>query len=78
MSRRFSWTACALAMGLLGFAGLRSHAEEPEATPKIARVGAPAPAFRLNDQAGKAVALFDKAPGVWTVLAFYPRAMTPG
>jgi hypothetical protein len=41
-------------------------------------VGAPAPAFRLNDHTGRAVAVGPGATKTWTVLAFFPKAMTPG
>ncbi len=41
------------------------------------KVGEPAPTIRLNDHAGKAVAL-DGSSKRWAVLAFYPKAMTGG
>ncbi len=41
------------------------------------RVGQPAPAFALQDQAGKRHALSDYA-GKWLVLYFYPKNDTPG
>ena len=44
---------------------------------KRPEIGKPAPAFRLNDQTGKIVALGGKHPS-WTVLAFFPKAATPG
>jgi len=40
-------------------------------------VGKPAPAFRLNDQTGHLVSVGGKNE-LWTVVAFYPKAMTPG
>ena len=43
--------------------------------PAAPEIGKPAPTFRLNDHTGKAVEI---GPGSWTVLAFYPKAMTPG
>ncbi len=36
-----------------------------------------APAFRLNDHTGNSVSIGGKQEK-WTVLAFYPKAMTPG
>ncbi|NOT28880.1 MAG: hypothetical protein HOP15_00365 [Planctomycetes bacterium] len=45
--------------------------------PKKPEVGKPAPALRLNDQGGKIVALGGKRAS-WTVLAFFPKAATPG
>jgi len=41
-------------------------------------VGAEAPDFRLNDHTGKAVRLADLRGKSWVVLAFFPKAMTPG
>lgn len=41
------------------------------------QVGKPAPAFRLNDHTGAAVRVGRKSE-TWTVLAFYPKAATPG
>ena len=41
-------------------------------------VGDPAPAFRLNDQDGKALSLAQATKDTWVVLAFYPKAATPG
>lgn len=41
------------------------------------KVGEPAPAFRLNDHTGQATAVGGAAQG-WTVVAFYPKALTPG
>jgi peroxiredoxin len=40
-------------------------------------VGQAAPAFRLNDHLGKVVALGGKR-STWSVLAFFPKAATPG
>ena len=52
--------------------------KEPVPTPPpVPAVGKSAPAFRLNDHTGRAVAVGGKAAR-WTVLAFYPKAMTPG
>ena len=46
---------------------------------KIARpeVGKPAPTFRLNDHAGAVHSIGGKGDD-WTILAFFPKAMTPG
>lgn len=47
--------------------------------PASATVGSQAPAFRLNDHTGKLVAVGGATKdGTWTVLAFYPKAATPG
>jgi peroxiredoxin len=44
---------------------------------KRPEIGKPAPALRLNDQTGNIVELAGKRAG-WTVLAFFPKAATPG
>lgn len=49
----------------------------PGPAPKLPEVGKPAPALRLNDHTGKIVTLGGKTPK-WSVLAFYPKAMTSG
>jgi len=43
----------------------------------LPEVGKPAPAFRVNNQEGHLVAV-GGASKTWTVLAFYPKAGTPG
>jgi hypothetical protein len=51
----------------------------PAPAPPGATVGQPAPAFRLNDQTGALVSVGgEDKDGDWTVLAFYPKAATPG
>jgi len=42
------------------------------------KVGAKAPAFRLNDHEGAARTLDELRGDGWLVLAFYPKAMTSG
>lgn len=49
---------------------------KPQAEP-VPAVGAAAPAFRLNDHTGRAVAVGGRADD-WTVVAFYPKAATSG
>jgi len=44
---------------------------------KRPEVGKPAPALRLNDHHGNIVELGGKRAN-WTVLAFFPKAATPG
>ncbi len=44
---------------------------------KYPEVGKPAPTFKLNDQAGQLHGIGD-ANDDWTVVAFFPKAMTPG
>lgn len=51
--------------------------ERQRPKPAVAKVGAPAPAFRLNDHRGKFVRIGGKADH-WTVVAFYPKALTGG
>ena len=50
---------------------------KPAASAEIATVGKPAPMFKLNDHTGKGVKVGGPSK-TWTVLAFYPRAMTRG
>ena len=40
-------------------------------------IGKPAPVFTVKDHDGKDVTVGGKSE-TWTVLAFYPKAMTPG
>lgn len=49
----------------------------PQDTSRKPEVGKPAPALRLNDQRGSIVELGGKRTN-WTVLAFFPKAATPG
>jgi peroxiredoxin Q/BCP len=64
--------ALALSLALLPLA---AAAAEP--SPTQPAVGAPAPAFRLQDQTGAWRSLSDYA-GKWLVLYFYPKDDTPG
>ena len=63
---------------LLALAALGPMAQENK-TPKakVAKVGEPAPLFRLNDQAGKGTSIGSESEQ-WTVLAFFPKAFTGG
>lgn len=49
----------------------------PKPAPKVAEVDKPAPAFSLNDHTGAKVSVGGEAK-TWTVIACYPKAMTPG
>lgn len=52
-----------------------------EGGPSRPAVGDKAPAFRLNDHTGRAVRVAppkDGEEGRWTVMAFFPKAATPG
>jgi peroxiredoxin Q/BCP len=64
-----AWGTAALA-ATLAFAG----PEEPSGPV----VGSAAPDFRLNDQAGKAVRFSEARGEGWAILAFFPKAATPG
>lgn len=55
---------------------LQDPATKPEAKAGP-QVGQPAPTGRLNDHEGHAVTVGGKSDK-WTVLAFYPKAATPG
>ena len=63
---------------LLAAAAFAVRAEEEPSATEGAVVGRPAPDLRLNDQTGRAVRLQEFGEGHWTVLAFYPKALTPG
>ena len=63
--------AAAAAATVLGGLAMAGEGKSPE-------VGAPAPDFRLNDHAGRAVRLSDFRGKSWVALAFFPKAMTPG
>ena len=45
--------------------------------PQPPKVGELAPTFRLNDHMAQAVSVGGKSDR-WTVVAFFPKAMTPG
>ena len=47
---------------------------KPDAGPKV---GKPAPTARLNDHNGEVVAI-GGAQEHWSILAFFPKAATPG
>ena len=51
--------------------------QEPDPQPMLPEVGSKAPAFRLNDQDGEVHAVGGEH-AQWTVLAFYPKALTGG
>lgn len=64
-------TAFALTLALVA----SQEEAPPKPTPLV--VGAEAPLFQLNDHSGKTVRVGGKSKS-WTVLAFYPKALTPG
>src|SRR4051794_38274472 len=59
---------------VLALGGVSARAADAAATPAI---GSPAPAFKLQDQAGKWHSLADYK-GKWVALYFYPKDDTPG
>ena len=61
---------------LVGVLGILAWAEDEKS--EVPVVGAAAPAWRLNDQTGKARTLADAHKDAWVVLAFFPKAATPG
>lgn len=65
------------ALLLLPFLALLPLTRQDAAAPKMPEVGKPAPALRLNDHKGNIVTLGGKTKN-WSVLAFYPKAMTSG
>ena len=67
-----------LAVLLLSGALLASQeADKRPTVPTLPELGSAAPAFKLNDHEGKLVAVGGEVDH-WTVLAFYPKALTPG
>ena len=54
-----------------------SPQDAPKTAAKRPEVGKVAPALRLNDHHGNIVELGGKRTN-WTVLAFFPKAATPG
>jgi len=67
-----------VAFALLGIAASAAALlGPPQRTPAGPEVGKPAPKIRLNDHAGKIVEIGGAAKS-WTVLAFFPKAATPG
>ena len=65
-----------IAATLLGLLTFPTQDAEKTAM-KMPEVGKPAPSVRLNDHTGKIVTLGGKTEK-WSVLAFYPKAMTSG
>lgn len=63
-------------VALIGLLTL-AHQGAPKTPAKMPEVGKPAPALRLNDHHGNIVELGGKRTN-WTVLAFFPKAATPG
>ena len=68
--RLLPFASVALALALAG----SPQDEEKSPAPVI---GKAAPAIRLNDQNGKAVSVGGETDH-WTILAFFPKAATPG
>jgi len=64
-------------LALLLTSALLLAQDEETAGPRPPAVGELAPSFRLNDQAGNLRTVGGKSE-LWTVVAFYPKALTPG
>lgn len=62
---------------LTGAVLFASAEDDEERRPARPALGKSAPTFRLNDQEGRVVTVGGETEH-WTVLAFYPRARTPG
>ncbi len=67
---KFSLITALLAAPLFLFQG-------QDEAPTLPAVGQPAPTFRLNDHTGELATVGGEADR-WTVVAFYPKALTPG
>lgn len=70
--------ACFMLLAAAPLVGLcrqtQSSEEKPKPSPEVGRL---APSFRLNDARGEIVVIGGERER-WTVLAFFPKAMTPG
>jgi thioredoxin-dependent peroxiredoxin len=78
VGRTGSWLPTLLALGLLAIAALVLGSNAALAADTAApAVGQPAPAFKLQDQAGKWHSLSDYK-GKWVAIYFYPKDDTPG
>jgi peroxiredoxin Q/BCP len=62
---------------LLPLLALLSIRAQDASAPALPEIGKPAPALRLNDHTGK-IATVGGTTKNWSVLAFYPKAMTSG
>jgi peroxiredoxin Q/BCP len=69
---------CLLLAAALLCAAPPAPAEEATPVPRPLALGDAAPPWRLNDDTGRAAALADAKDKAWVVLAFYPKADTPG
>lgn len=76
-SRHFAFALIPLSLVLVGLAASQEPKSKPADAPAPA-VGERAPSFRLNDHTGRAVELPVADEATWTVIAFYPKAATPG
>ena len=75
------FTVARTLLTLTALAGMMASTQDPPTakTPAPARlaIGKPAPSFTLNDHTGHAVQVGGQGEK-WTLLAFFPKAMTPG
>ena len=78
MPTRFLAAALLLVPLAVSFAAQEPTQRRPDKPPPAtAVVGQAAPAFRLNDHLGELVKVGGESKN-WIVIAFYPKAMTPG
>ncbi len=62
---------------ILGCVAALSLMSPSKTAPDTPEIGKPAPSFRLNDHTGSLVEI-GGASERWAVVAFYPKALTPG
>jgi len=74
---KFQFLALAAALAVLVPQDEPLPQDEPQEKPVLPSEGEVAPAFRLNDHTGTAVSVGGESKR-WTVVAFFPRAATPG
>ena len=63
-----------LALAAIALFGVQVGSDAPA---PVAEIGKSIPTFRLNDHTGQIQTIGGKSE-LWTVIAFYPKALTPG
>jgi hypothetical protein len=77
MNRRLLFSFAALCATFGATATLRVQDPVAPKAPAAPKIGDPLPTSRVNDHLGSAVVVGGKT-GHWTVVAFFPKAATPG
>jgi peroxiredoxin Q/BCP len=77
LSRRAVGLVAVVVLALASTGAVRPACAEEDVSKEL-EAGAVPGAFRLNDQSGAAVSAGGAKDAGWFVLAFYPKALTPG